>query len=97
MVVETSSPELQVLFLKQWGKSMPQWLVIVLVVAALAVAYKFFIHKGPGHKVPLAVAKGPSKKSRWRRLAGNAMKMAAPSIPGMGQAMQIGGALGAGV
>jgi hypothetical protein len=77
---------------------MPQWLIIVLVLAALAAAYKFFIHKkhvGPG--MPLAAVKGPSKKSRWRRLAGNAMKMAAPSIPGMGQAMQIGGALGAGV
>ena len=72
---------------------MPQWLVIVLVLAALAVAYKFFIHKGAHGKVPLAVAKGPSKKSRWRRLAGNAVKMAAPSVPGLGSAMAIGGAL----
>ena len=71
--------------------------MIVLIVAALAVAYKFFIHKKHGPGVPLAAAKGPSKKSRWRRLAGNAMKMAAPSIPGMGQAMQISGALGAGL
>jgi hypothetical protein len=75
---------------------MPKWLVIVLVLAALAVAYKFFIHKG-GKGQTLAAAKGPSKKSRWRRFAGkvggNALKMAASSVPGGSAALSTASSL----
>jgi hypothetical protein len=74
---------------------MPKWLIIVLVLAALAVAYKFFMKKKGG--VPLAQAKGPSKKSRWRRFAGkvggNALKMAAASVPGASGALSTASAL----
>lgn len=75
---------------------MPKWLMIVLVLAALAVAYKFFMKK-KGAGVPLAKAKGPSKKSRWRRFAGkvggNALKMAAASVPGASSALSTASAL----
>jgi hypothetical protein len=77
---------------------MPKWLTIVLVLAALAVAYKFFVARkmhSPG--VPLAAAKGPSKKSRWRRIAGkvggNALKMAASSVPGGSAALSTASSL----
>jgi hypothetical protein len=72
--------------------------MIVLVLAALAVAYKFFMKKkGGGAGVPLAKAKGASKKSRWRRLAGkvggNALKMASASVPGASSALSTASAL----
>jgi hypothetical protein len=72
---------------------MPTWAIILLVVAALAAAYHFHFRK---KHAPLAtVAKGGGKKSRWRRMVGNAVKIAAPAIPGASSALAIGGQIAA--
>lgn len=76
------------------------WIIVLIAVALAAVYFLVIRKRGPRPGMPVAApAKGPSKKSRWRRALGSvgSIAKAVPGVsmvPGVSQAMSIGGSLG---